>query len=141
MAPLARLYRETVRASLPFVPELHTPQEDLRRFVEGLFPYTEFWLAEAPAAGLVGYIAFRQDFIEHLFLHPQHQGRGLGSRLVAKAMDGASELNLWTFQQNHRARRFYEGHGFVAVMETNGADNEERMPDVLYRWRRDGQAP
>ena len=53
-----------------------------------------------------------------------------------KAKAGASELSLWTFQQNLRARRFYETHGFTIVVETDGQDNEEKLPDVLYRWRR-----
>jgi len=51
---------------------------------------------------------------------------------VAKA--DAAELALWTFQRNAAARRFYETHGFVLVMETDGVDNEEREPDALYRW-------
>jgi GNAT superfamily N-acetyltransferase len=95
------------------------------------------WLAEADAGDEpAGYIAFRADFIEHLFIHPEGQGLGLGVRLLEKAREGAAELSLWTFQQNLRARRFYERHGFVVVTETDGADNEEKLPDVLYRWRR-----
>ena len=43
-------------------------------------------------------------------------------------------FSLWTFQQNLRARRFYERHGFVAVEETDGLGNEERAPDVRYLW-------
>lgn len=45
-------------------------------------------------------------------------------------------LNLWTFQRNRRARRFYELNGFAAVRETDGSSNEEKEPDVLYRWQR-----
>ncbi|MBV9997357.1 MAG: GNAT family N-acetyltransferase [Caulobacteraceae bacterium] len=139
MAPLARLYRETVRASLPFVPERHGPSEDVSSFAERLFPSLEFWVGEDAWLRPMGYIAFRPDFIEHLFLAPAHQGRGLGARLLGKAMENAEELSLWTFQQNLRARRFYERHGFVAVLETDGLDNQEQIPDVLYRWRRTGR--
>ena len=56
--------------------------------------------------------------------------------LLEQAKAGADELSLWTFQQNLRARLFYERHGFSVVTETDGADNEEKLPDVLYRWRR-----
>ena len=56
-----------------------------------------------------------------------------------QSLPPASELSLWTFQQNARARRFYAKHGFVAVVETDGLDNEEKLPDVLYRWRRDAE--
>ena len=42
-------------------------------------------------------------------------------------------LDLWTFQSNTAARRFYERHGFVAIDATDG-QNEENAPDVHYRW-------
>jgi GNAT superfamily N-acetyltransferase len=137
MPLLARLYRRTVKTSLPFIPTLHTPQEDAWWFSERLFAINEVWLVEGEA-GPEGYIAFRSDFIEHLFIAPEAQGRKLGVRLLDRAKESAEELSLWTFQQNLRARRFYEKHGFFVVTETEGADNEEKLPDVLYRWRRDG---
>jgi putative acetyltransferase len=138
MTELARLHRRTVQVSLPFLPTLHTPEEDAWWFSERLFTANEVWLAEE-GEGPRGYIAFRPDFIEHLFVRPEAQGEGLGPRLLEKAMESTAELSLWTFQQNLRARRFYERHGFVVVTETDGADNEEKMPDVLYRWRRAGE--
>ena len=137
MPALARLHRRTVTISLPFVPHLHTPEEDAWWFAERLFATNEVWLAEADGAA-VGYIAFRPGFVEHLFVDPGRQGGGLGLRLLEKAMAAFAELDLWTFQQNLRARAFYEKHGFAAVVETDGADNEENLPDVLYRWRRTG---
>ena len=136
MTALARLHRRTVQISLPFLPTLHTPQEDAWWFCERLFTTNEVWLAE-DADGPLGYIAFRPDFIEHLFIRPEAQNAGLGLRLLEKAMQSSAELSLWTFQQNTGARRFYERHGFVVVIETDGDDNEEKLPDVLYRWRRE----
>lgn len=135
MPALARLHRVTVTTSLPFVPSLHTPQEDAWWFAEQLYAANEVWLAEAEGAP-VGYIAFRPGFIEHLFVHPDEQGAGLGPQLLERAKTAFAELSLWTFQQNQRARAFYEKHGFAAILETDGADNEEKLPDVLYRWRR-----
>jgi len=138
MPALARLYRRTVRTSLPFVPELHTPEDETRWFAERLFAANEVWLAEESAAA-AGYIAFRPGFIEHLFVEPESQGRGLGAALLEKALEANDEVSLWTFQQNAGARRFYRREGFVEVKLTDGADNEERLPDVLCRWRRAGQ--
>jgi GNAT superfamily N-acetyltransferase len=138
MPGLAGVYRETVRLSLPFLQRPQTLEDDVRRFAEDLFPRTQFWLAEDETGEPVGYIAFSPVFIEHLFVLPSWQGRGLGGRLLAKAKADATELSLWTFQANHRGRRFYERQGFVAVMETDGLDNAERTPDVLYRWTRAG---
>ena len=45
-------------------------------------------------------------------------------------------IQLWCFADNLRARAFYEKHGFVAVEFTEGAGNEEKTPDTLYRWTR-----
>jgi len=137
MPALARLHRHTVETSLPFVPQLHTPEEDAWWFAERLFAANEVWLAE-DIEGAAGYVAFRPDFIEHLFVRPDMQGAGLGFQLLEKAREACSEVTLWTFQQNRAARRFYERHGFVVALETDGADNEEKLPDVLYRWRRGG---
>ena len=36
--------------------------------------------------------------------------------------------------RNAPARTFFERHGFHAARLTDGADNEEHEPDVLYVW-------
>ncbi|WP_374570243.1 N-acetyltransferase family protein [Phenylobacterium sp.] len=131
---LARLHRLTVRASLPFLPELHTPEDDLWFFGHELLPKREVWLAETEAA-VVGYIAFRPGWIDHLFVHPEQQGRGIGPQLLRLALTEGSEVRLWTFQKNHRARAFYEARGFALEKLTDGAGNEEQEPDALYVWR------
>jgi hypothetical protein len=43
-------------------------------------------------------------------------------------------FQFWVFQQNERARRFYESHGAVAVEFTDGSGNDEKTPDARYRW-------
>ncbi|HEX5262508.1 MAG TPA: hypothetical protein VFW13_03220, partial [Phenylobacterium sp.] len=56
-------------------------------------------------------------------------------RLLAKALSYERPMQLWTFQQNTRARKFYEDRGFRLVKLTDGLGNEERTPDALYEWR------
>jgi len=136
MPALAQLNMTTVRTSLPFVPRVHPDDDVVSYFSGAFFAKAEFWMAEDEGGEALGYIAFRPDFVEHLFIRPQSQGQRVGVALLDKAKAGASELSLWTFQQNLRARRFYETHGFTIVVETDGQDNEEKLPDVLYRWRR-----
>jgi putative acetyltransferase len=140
MAPLARLYRDTVRRTLAFLPELHSAEDDQRYFRERLFTEHEVWVAEEGGA-LVGYIAFRPGFIQHLFLDAGHLRRGVGTALLEIAKARYAELGLWTFQDNARARAFYERHGFRAVTFTDGADNEEKTPDVFYAWKRSEAPP
>ena len=77
-------------------------------------------------------------FIEQLYLAPGWTGRGIGGRLVELAKERRpAGLDLFTFQVNDGARRFYERHGFAAVWFGDGSENEERQPDVRYAWRPD----
>ena len=46
-----------------------------------------------------------------------------------------SPIRLYTFQENQRARAFYERRGFNAVKLSDGSGNEEKCPDILYEWR------
>ena len=60
---------------------------------------------------------------------------GAGTQLIdAAKATGIGALELWCFRANERARRFYEARGFQAIRFTNGAQNEEQMPDIRYRW-------
>jgi hypothetical protein len=61
---------------------------------------------------------------------------GAGSLLLAKAKQVRPQgFSLWTFQANLGARRFYERHGLSEARRTDGAQNEENLPDILYEWR------
>ena len=54
-----------------------------------------------------------------IYVDPQHWGTGAGRALMAAALshlagEGLSPVRLWVLADNHRARRFYERHGFTA---------------------------
>ena len=87
--------------------------------------------------GIVSFLARDGEEIRLLYTHPDFIGSGAGSLLLEAAKaSGVAALELWCFQANMRARKFYEGRGFRAIRFTDGADNEEKMPDVRYRWQR-----
>jgi len=133
-AAIAVVHRTAMRVSLAFLPELHTAQADLAYFSERFLPANTVWVAEREGQD-VGYIGYDPDWINHLFVHPDAQGQGIGPGLLAKALEDGRRRRLWTFQQNTRARRFYEARGFVLIRLTNGHGSEERTPDALYEWR------
>jgi GNAT superfamily N-acetyltransferase len=95
----------------------------------------DIWVAER-AGAVVAFAGLNGDVLTHLYVEPDAQGRGIGEALLghAKALR-AGGLELWVFQKNTGARRFYERHGFRLVRVTDGADNMEREPDALYRWQ------
>jgi ribosomal protein S18 acetylase RimI-like enzyme len=75
--------------------------------------------------------------LDHIYVHPDAQGRGIGTQLLERAMAQRPDgLRLWVFQKNGEARCFYERHGFHLVKLTDGAENMESEPDALYEWRR-----
>ena len=127
----------TVRAeSVPAIPALAHPRESVEPFVSDvLLAQFEVWVAELQGRP-VGFIAvMAPDQLGHLYIAADHRDRGLGSRLVALAQDRFPEgLELWTFQANDRARRFYRRNGFVDAEHTEG-DPEEGAPDVRMVWR------
>jgi GNAT superfamily N-acetyltransferase len=135
MDAAASVHRASFNHALPKLANLHTPEEDRVFYRTQMFPACQIWGAEKQSK-LVGIIAFRENWIDQLYVLPDAQSRGVGSDLLEIAQDAFPVLNLWTFQCNARARRFYELNGFVAVRKTNGAGNEEKEPDVLYRWAR-----
>ena len=81
-------------------------------------------------------MSLSETMLDQLYVAPGWIGRGLGSRLLAVAKERRpGGLDLYTFQANVRARRFYEARGFVVVATGDGAGNEEGQPDIRYAWR------
>lgn len=130
---VAALFRASKEAALPYLPVLHTPDEDRAFFRDQVFAVCEVWVAERDDR-LAGFCAFREGWVDHLYVDQAHHREGIGSALLRAAMDRNDSLRLWTFQRNERARRFYEARGFVCERMTDG-ENEEREPDTLYVWR------
>ena len=131
---VARLFRTVRRACLPYLPELHTPPEDLGFFRDHVFAESEVWVA-AQDKVIDGFIAFRTGWLDHLYVRPEHQRRGVGKGLLAVAMKTPMPLRLWVFQRNTAAVSFYRARGFREIERTDGGRNEEREPDMLMEWR------
>ena len=133
MDQAAVVHRAAFDHALPTLAGLHTPEEDRWFFRERMFRACELW-GSFDDRQLVGMIAFREGWIDQLYVLPSVQCRGIGTALLQVAKQRWPSLSLWTFQRNTNARRFYERHGFVLVEETDGSGNEEKEPDVRYAW-------
>ncbi len=94
------------------------------------------WVTLAESDGAIcGFLAVEESYIHGLFVAPHAQRHGFGSALLRDAQRGRDRLELWTFQRNTDAQRFYLRHGFVEIARTAG-DNDEGLPDIRYQWRR-----
>jgi len=132
-AAVASIWLASFAATYRF-PPAHTADEVRDWVAEVLLPGTETWVVEEGDQP-VGFISLDDRSIDQLYVLPEWTGRGIGSALVRFAQDRRPDgLELWTFQANAGARRFYERHGFHAVELTDGSGNEERQPDVRYVW-------
>jgi ribosomal protein S18 acetylase RimI-like enzyme len=132
---LADIHIAAAQDAMPYLPELHTDEETHAWMRDVVLPGSEVYIAEADGRS-VGFVALGAEVLEHLYVSPAFQGRGVGSALLACAKElRPAGFRLWVFQRNERARRFYERHGLRLVELTDGADNEQREPDALYEWR------
>jgi putative acetyltransferase len=134
---LVRIFRHTRAVCMPYLPDLHDEAEHRRWVERRVRGDGEVWVAAAPGAEPVGFAAVRDEWLDHLYVLPEAQSAGIGSRLLRLVMQDRSELTLWVFQKNVRAIAFYEAHGFALVERTDGRDNEEREPDARYTWSAD----
>lgn len=132
---IAEVYCASFRL-LTFLPMLHTEAEHRSFIANVIFRDCEVIVAEDDS-GIVSFLARHGEEVRLLYTRPDRIGSGAGTQLIEAAKKGrVSALELWCFQANARARRFYEARGFRAIRFTDGADNEEKTPDVRYRWER-----
>jgi GNAT superfamily N-acetyltransferase len=131
---LADVFLASRRDALPYLPELHSDGDTHRWMREVVLARCAVWVAREGAAP-VGFLALEGEHVEHLYVAPAHQGRGIGSRLLDQAKAASpARLELYAFQRNAAARSFYERRGFRPVRFGDGSTNEEHEPDVLYEW-------
>ncbi|MDQ0403185.1 GNAT family N-acetyltransferase [Streptomyces sp. NPDC000349] len=132
----ADVWLRSFAAALPTVVRPRTDDEVRAYFRHVVVEHHETWVAEETGGAVAGVMVLEVEELSQLYLAPERRGRGLGDRFVALAKERRpAGLELWTFQVNAPAHRFYERHGFTAVERTDGARNEEREPDVRYVWR------
>lgn len=113
---------EEVQAMYQFVLEHQLAHVSIQ-FVNGCAYGLAAWSENRDGLGV--------DTAELICIHslPQFWGRGYGSRLMRQVLHearcaGYKQLVLWVFENNQRARTFYEKHGFSITQrakETLGA--------------------
>jgi len=130
---IAQILRKTRQHSLPYLPDLHSPAEDLD-FVRDIVLREDTVIVAKAAGVIIGFCAYRNGWVDHLYVLPAHHGKGIGTALLNGAKSANSKLELWTFQRNTHAIAFYCRHGFVLAEMTDGTANEEKEPDARFIW-------
>jgi GNAT superfamily N-acetyltransferase len=120
--------------AMPYLNRPHTDDETRDYFNRVVGDRPAAWWVACVEDRIVGYMLIDGEDLDHLYVRPDWQRRGVGLSLLNKARAlSPQRLQLWTFQRNTNARTFYEARGFRAVECTDGR-NEENEPDVRYEW-------
>jgi GNAT superfamily N-acetyltransferase/chorismate mutase len=149
-APADLVLRPAVVADLPALAEVHLAahraagaafppgvhsDDEVRAWVAGwdLASY-DVWLATRGDA-VAGYTRSTPTWLDDLYVHPDHQGAGVGTALFETVTTLLPQgFCLWVFESNEPARAFYRGRGCVELERTDGSGNEERAPDIRVAW-------
>ncbi|MEA3206977.1 MAG: diamine N-acetyltransferase [Chthoniobacter sp.] len=94
---------------------MYSPEKIAAELADGVL--WEIALLETEPVGYLAITFQGQAELNKLYLLPEHQGRGLGQSMIARALEvaaarGCGELRLRVNKQNSRALRAYERAGF-----------------------------
>jgi GNAT superfamily N-acetyltransferase len=121
------------RDLMTYLPRI--PDADRPKLGTWIVERHDVWVEEQNGR-IVAFAGVSPGWLDHLYVDPEEQNAGIGSALLDHAKQLQPDgFQLWTFQHNDGARRFYERHGFVVVERTDGAGNMEKEPDARYEWR------
>jgi GNAT superfamily N-acetyltransferase len=118
-----------------WMPRIHSRAEDIAHAAR-MIDLGRVYVAEDNGT-VVGFCARNGDDLDALYVAADKRGQGVGAALLRHAQNAVDRLELWTFQANAGAQRFYLRHGFVEVQRTDGSGNDERLPDIQYEWQRE----
>src|SRR5438270_7262064 len=103
MGAAAQVHRIAFDQAMLWLVGLHTPDEDSWFYRERVFPACRVW-GRFDDDVLSGIMAFREGWIEQLYVLPMAQGRGIGSELLNVAKQACDRLELWPSKRNAGAR-------------------------------------
>lgn len=149
------MHRDATEADLPRIVEIYnhavasrtcscdleptTVQARRPSFLQHSPGHRPFWVAEdlaSPDEGVAGYLGFFHFMNERpgyfitadlaIYLHPRHQGRGLGTYLVAQAIERGPALGIETLT----ATIFASNEASIALFRKMGFEQWGFMPRV-----------
>lgn len=125
----------SARSKMTYLPVIHTENETAD-FIAKLVKQGNVFVT-LDEEKITGFIEFQNGWVRHLYISPENQNKGNGKLLLDIAKkDNPHGLKLWVFEQNEGALKFYEREGFKVALKRNmdETDNEEGLPDRLYKW-------
>lgn len=116
------------------VPMIHEPS-GVRWYLENILMSRGSAYVYDSDGEIEAFLDVYEGWVNQLYCRRNSTGKGIGKTLLDFAKRQSPEgLQLWTFQVNEGARRFYTREGFIEVELTDGANCEEKQPDVRLEW-------
>ncbi|MEM7172751.1 MAG: GNAT family N-acetyltransferase [Pseudomonadota bacterium] len=105
-----------------------TPEGYLRAIAKG----ERFWVATGADNAVIGFASWRDDELESLYVHPDHQGSGVGRALFAACEKDARacEQSLTKVSSTLNAQSFYESLGFHFISTGYWEKRGHRLPTI-----------
>ena len=118
-----------------WMPRVHSAEDVARYYKDVVYRDRKIFVVAAKER-VIGFMALDADHtISAMQVLDGFRGQGVGHLLMESAKrEFPSHLQLWTFQKNVGAQRFYAREGFEIINKTDG-DNEEGLADHLMEWR------
>lgn len=118
-----------------WMPRFHSVEDVVQHYRNVVYRNCKIFVVASNSA-VMGFAAFdKNSTIAALYVDGRYRGQGIGHLLMDKAKGEFKEfVQLWTFQKNVEAQRFYKREGFEIIHQTDG-DNDEQLPDYLMEWR------
>ncbi|WP_421439883.1 GNAT family N-acetyltransferase [Agrobacterium tumefaciens] len=118
---LSRIWLDASLLAHPFIGTQRLREQ--QRLIEDTYLLLSETFVAAQAGDPVGFISLLDSFIGGLFVAPAQQGKGIGRRLIAHALDLKGELSLEVYTANEQAMRFYRSLGFLEVSRRSTDDD------------------
>jgi len=96
-AAIADIHVRARRECMPYLPDIHSPEEVLQWIREVMPQHDEVWVAQDDGR-VVGFFALSDNFLYHLYVYPELHGQGAGSLLFDRIKELAPDgFRLWVF--------------------------------------------
>ena len=98
-------------------------------------PNAPLWVAEDDNGAVQGFLVMDGDMVDALFVDPSVHGRGIGTCLLAKALELAPGARVDASEQADNALPFYLARGFVITgrSETDPQGRPYPMIHLVHR--------
>ena len=130
---IVKMWRNSFEQAVGVI-DPHPLEEQLQYLEEKVVPENHVLVVlERSTSTVIGFMASTPGRISQLYVHVDHQNKGIGSMLVNIAKQNSDgRLRLFTFKANKEAQRFYDQQGFKIV--GRGFEKEWQLEDIEYEW-------